>query len=51
MRKERLVHTVIMDSMLGSVDVVWGYVGVSVSVSMGLFVVQFLFFWSVAENL
>jgi hypothetical protein len=35
-----------MDGMLGSVGVVWGYVGVSVSVSMRFFVVQFLFFWS-----
>jgi hypothetical protein len=30
-----LVHTVIMDAMLGCVGVVWGYVGVSISVSMG----------------
>ena len=44
------VHTVMLDSMLSSVGVVWRYVGVSVSVSMRVFVVQFLVFCSVAKN-
>lgn len=35
--EDGLVHTVIMDAMLGCVGVVWGYVGVSISVSMGFF--------------
>ena len=41
MWQERLVHTVMLDSMLGSVGVVWKYVR--------FLVVQFLFLWAIAR--